>query len=116
MKNKKSSGFILLEVLLSLVILGLVFASSMQAISSSLRSASITENLNVEATVAQQILSGIDRNEFESGTGSGKSESGFLWEVQKESISELENKYTVKIAWKEHGIDKQLGFVTIKCR
>jgi type II secretory pathway pseudopilin PulG len=114
----KKNGFILLEVLLSLLILGLVFAASMQALSSAIRAVSLSENLNTAASASQELLTLINRGEVGPGITSGRFDNGgpaILWEINRQSFTGFDNKYELGLTWQEQGQDKQFHLVTIRC-
>lgn len=114
MKNK---GFILLEVLLSLVILGTVFVVSFQALSGYIRSTSSSINLNIAAAILQELYARIIFNEFNGSISEGKSDNKypvFSWSVNKTDISDCEKQYEIIVKWAEHGQDKYLKTITGK--
>ena len=115
MKNK--SGFILLEVLLSLVILGTVFVFSIQAIAGYTRSVSSSKNINIATALSQQLLTKLNLNEFKTGNNDGnfgEDYPNFSWAVTKTQLSDFEMEYEAVVKWIEKGTEKDFKLITSK--
>lgn len=112
--NSESKGFILLEVMLSLVILGVLLVFCIQGISGHIRAGLSSYNISVAASLGQQILAGIHQGGYQNGSCNGKIEQGteYDWEVSRNKINEMEARYEVRIKWREHGVEKDLNLVT----
>ena len=113
--NNRFKGFILLEVLLSLVILGTVLVVSIQAISDLARATSTSSNTNIAAALSQQLLARINLNEFKAGINEGKFENErteFSWEINKTEVSDYESLYEIAVKWPECGIIKDIKLTT----
>jgi type II secretory pathway pseudopilin PulG len=111
--NKK--GYILLEILVSLMILGTVLVVTIQGISGYVRKTSKTVNLNVSAALAQQLVTKIKLNEFKTGVNEGELENtNFRWVVNKSAVSKIESQYNVFIKWIEQGTGQEWKFTLNK--
>jgi len=113
----KNNGFILLEVLLSLVILGTVFVVSFQALSSYTRITSSSLNLNSAEALLQELTARVSINEFggsANGVKTDNSTTSFSWAINETDISDTEKQYEITVSWIEHGQAKNLKSTTEK--
>jgi type II secretory pathway pseudopilin PulG len=114
MNNK---GFILLEVLLSLVILGAVFVVSFQALSGYIRATSSSLNINSAETLLQELTARVSLNEFGGSANGVKTDNNttlLSWAINETDVSELEKQYEITVSWTEHGQPKYLKSITEK--
>jgi type II secretory pathway pseudopilin PulG len=113
MRNNR--GFILLEVLLSLVILGTVFVVFGQAVSRYVRATLTSSNITVAAALSQQLLARIHMNEFKTGVAEGSFADEYpaiAWKIMRTDISPVEKHYETIMTWKEHGDERTFRFLT----
>ena len=114
---RTNKGFILLEVLLSLVILGTVFVVSIQALASYVRSTSASHNLTIASALTQQLLARTELNEFKNGMSEGTFDGDFQrfsWKIGKTDISDTESQYEMIVSWVERGQERDLRLMTSK--
>lgn len=115
MNNNNKPGFILLEILLALVILGTVFVVSIQAIASYIRTTTSARYLTTATILSQELLANINLNKFNSNSSKGKLDSDYPvydWEINKTQIADSEYQYKAIIKWNEQGKEKDLTFIT----
>ena len=106
MNNK---GFLLLEVMISLMILGLVIAACINTVSTGTRAVSSTLKLSQVNALSQEILARIRTGEFKtSGNGNFDNNfSDFKWQVNRTEADNL-IRYAYTVSYK----DKSLSSVT----
>ncbi|OGS21148.1 MAG: hypothetical protein A3J83_08795 [Elusimicrobia bacterium RIFOXYA2_FULL_40_6] len=114
----KKNGFILLEALLSLVILGTVLIVSIQALASYTRTTSSAKNMNIAAAQAQTLLTKVYLNDNKAlNLGQPDTEHpDFTSQVNESKISDTESQYEIIIKWNERGTDKDLRVITCKTK
>jgi len=113
----KNQGFILLEVLLSLLILGSVFLFSLQAITAHIRAAATTSRLNTAVVLSQQLLSRIRLNEFQAARSEDELDSDslkYIWEIDRTNISPNEVQYDIVIRWNDEGQARSYQLTTTR--
>jgi type II secretory pathway pseudopilin PulG len=113
MNNK---GFILLEILLALVILGAVIVPAIHGIAGYLRAVSSSNRTLLAAAYAQQMLTQVTLNQISESTMDGRfaSTDEFSWKATKIPVSDIEFQYTANIVWKERGREQTLPLTTIR--
>ncbi|OGS20220.1 MAG: hypothetical protein A2252_06370 [Elusimicrobia bacterium RIFOXYA2_FULL_39_19] len=113
----KKNGFILLEVLLSLVILGTVLIVSIQALASYTRATSSAKYLDCASAQSQKLLAQVylDKEAFSTGLPDMEL-TNYTSEINETKISENESQYEIIVKWAERGIEKDLKLITCKTK
>lgn len=110
-------GFILVEVLLSLAIIGAVFAVFFQGISAYVRSTSSSQNYSIAALLSQQLIARIHLNEFKDGINKGTFGDDyptFSWKVERTVVSDGERRYDAAVMWDEKRQEKEFKIITAR--
>ena len=114
--NTKIKGFMLLELMLSIVILGIVLIVCLQSASSIVKSSTSANNINTAGFLFNQLLYKINYEVFDSNetTGDfGEKYPNFKWKIKTVPINEYLNQVNMFILWKEHGKTKDLEIITL---
>jgi type II secretory pathway pseudopilin PulG len=108
-------GFILLETMLALLILGVLLTVCIQSIANILRVCNSTHNIMGAAACGQSLLAegtiarqgtGYNRGTFGEGNG------GFSWRFDMQTADDPLQRYTYTVQWPERGAEKSLEFMT----
>ncbi|MCB4791512.1 MAG: hypothetical protein LHV68_06450 [Elusimicrobia bacterium] len=109
-------GFMLLEIMLSLLILGVVLVMCTQVIAGFIRSGASSLNTTQASALAARLLGEIEANKYVLGSRTGNFEDspGFSYEVNKSKVDYNFSQYKYSIKWIEHGTEKNAQFTLQK--
>jgi len=116
---RRGGGFTLVEVLATLVLIGIVIPVALKGVSVAVNSASHAKRQAEAATLAESKLSEmVAQGDWSMGAGSGDFGTdypGYTWTCQTATPDPNVNvtEVTVSVVWKERGQDRQLNMSTL---
>ncbi|MBN1384584.1 MAG: prepilin-type N-terminal cleavage/methylation domain-containing protein [Elusimicrobia bacterium] len=118
-RSNNKNGFMLLELMISITILGVALVICIQSVSSFLRVSKTSHNITVAGHLSEQILWGVSNGNFAAGENTGNfgdQYPGFEWKVKTEHIDNYIDSVDITILWKEQGIAKYIEIDTLSNR
>lgn len=114
-RRKNNSGFILLEVILSVLIIGSVLTLVVRSYGASMKACQVATGLSKACALLEEKIFNFDINGFSEGikeaddSGAFEGEPGYQYTISVNPVGDTEkiNKVDLQVVWKRHTISLQ---------